>query len=129
MIHISVTLQDERCTNGKIRLVGGSLPSEGRVEMCYNQQWGTMCGYNSISTYSNVICRQLGYSPYSANVYQNSYYGQGSGGIFLYTPSLLCIGNERTLLDCYHAPVGYHQCNDHSSDLGIQCQGNCVLYL
>ena len=128
MIPITVNLQSEQCTNGKIRLVGGSIPSEGRVEMCYNQQWGTMCGYNSISTFSNVICRQLGYSPYNANVYQNSYYGQGNAGIFLYTPSLLCIGNERTLLDCYHAPVGYHRCNDHSSDLGIQCQGKCTMF-
>ena len=91
--------------------------------MCFDGQWGTMCGYESITTYSNVICRQLGYSPNGANVYNNSYFGQGNGGILLYTPSLLCMGNERTLLDCAHAPVGYHLCNDHSNDVGVSCQG------
>ena len=117
-------LPAQQCRNGKVRLVGGYVPSEGRVEICYGGQWGTMCGYESITTYSNVICRQLGYSPYGANVYNNSYFGQGSGGILLYTPNLLCLGNERTLLDCYHAPIGFHLCNNHNNDVGISCQGN-----
>ena len=118
----------QHCTNGKVRLMGGSVPSEGRVEMCYDGQWGTMCGYESITTYSNVICRQLGYSPYGANVYYNSYFGQGSGGILLYTPSLLCIGNERSLLECYHATIGFHLCSNHSNDVGVSCQGKFIYY-
>ena len=123
MVTITDQSPTQHCTNGKVRLVNGSVPSEGRVEMCYDGQWGTMCGVASITTYSSVICRQLGYSPNGANVYHNSYFGQGNGGILLYTPSLLCMGNERTLLDCAHAPVGYHLCNDHSNDVGVSCQG------
>ena len=104
--------------------MGGSVPSQGRVELCYKGHWGTICGqYGDISTYTNVICRQLGYSPYNAVTYY--YYGQGSGGIFLYTPTLLCIGNEKTLLDCYHPPIGYHECGSHSTDIGVTCQGVC----
>ena len=92
------------------------------MELCYKGHWGTICGqYGDISTYTNVICRQLGYSPYNAVTYY--YYGQGSGGIFLYTPTLLCIGNEKTLLDCYHPPIGYHECGSHSTDIGVTCQG------
>ena len=114
----------DNCTDGDVRLVGGSVPSEGRVEMCYRGLWGTICGlYYDIPTYSNVICRQLGYSPYGASVYRNGQYGQGSGGIFLSTTSFLCIGNEMTLLDCFHPTVGYQECDSHSYDLGLACQG------
>lgn len=30
-------------------------------------------------------------------------------------------------MDCYHAPIGYHRCTDHSNDIGIQCQGKYYL--
>ena len=51
------------CDNGDIRLMGGSNIYEGRVEVCWNETWGTVCdGY--WSTYdANVACRQLGFSP------------------------------------------------------------------
>ena len=51
------------CTNGDIRLQGGSNPSEGRVEICNNNQWGTVCDDFWGTTDANVACRQLGLSP------------------------------------------------------------------
>ena len=34
------------CTTGSVRLLGiGSSSTQGRVEMCYNNQWGTVCDY------------------------------------------------------------------------------------
>ena len=50
------------CINGLIRLIGGRLPSEGRVEVCADQQWGTVCDDFFDSTDAGVICGQLGFS-------------------------------------------------------------------
>ena len=50
------------CSNGEIRLVGGSVPNEGRVEVCQNQAWGTVCDDHWGNVDASVTCRQLGYS-------------------------------------------------------------------
>ena len=51
------------CNDGDIRLVGGSVAREGRVELCYLNQWGTVCDDSFSSPEAMVVCRQLGYSP------------------------------------------------------------------
>lgn len=61
-IAISTPMDD--CTDGDVRLVGGSTEYEGRVEVCINRAWGTICGryyYGWSTSDSNVVCRQLGH--------------------------------------------------------------------
>ena len=50
---------------GDVRLVGGSFPLEGRVEICLNNQWQSVCSRYTSSWSApdaKVVCRQLGYS-------------------------------------------------------------------
>ena len=58
---------DTSCNNSDVRLVGGINELEGRVEICYNKVWGSVC-HHSWSTYdANIVCKQLGHQPTGSN--------------------------------------------------------------
>ena len=54
------------CQDGDVRLVNGRNRHEGRVEVCFNETWGTICDYiypwEWNITQADVVCQQLGYS-------------------------------------------------------------------
>ena len=50
------------CADGDIRLRGGTSASEGRVEICNNHAWGTVCDDLWGTPDANVACGQLGFS-------------------------------------------------------------------
>ena len=50
------------CVTGQLRLEGGNIENEGRVEICMHNVWGTVCLESWGSADATVVCRQLGYS-------------------------------------------------------------------
>lgn len=52
------------CETGDLRLTGGTVESEGTIEVCTDGIWvGSICddGWDHLA--AQVVCRQLGYLP------------------------------------------------------------------
>ena len=110
-----------------VRLVGGEVPNEGRVEVFFNNQWGTVCyhGWDNqdakAESFAKVICRQLVYPEgnYQAVIpIYDGYYAPGTGPIWL--DDVNCTGIENDITECSHSGWGYHDCS-HSEDVAIVC--------
>ncbi len=43
-----------------MELTGGTLATEGTVQLCMNGQWGTICDDHWETADATVVCRQLG---------------------------------------------------------------------
>ena len=98
-------------------LIGGSSDKEGRVEVNFNGEWGTVCDdFWSIDD-ANVVCRQLGFGT-ALSADRVAAFGQGRGTIWL--DNLQCNGSETNLFSCPHNGPGSHNCG-HNEDAGVVC--------
>ena len=63
MICHAPSTEEGNCSDGDIRLVNGTTVSllEGRVEVCINNAWGTVCDRRFSEDDANIICRQTGH--------------------------------------------------------------------
>lgn len=52
------------CTSGDIRLSGKQTPESGRLEVCINQAWGSLCNYYWEYRDAQVVCRELGFQQF-----------------------------------------------------------------
>ena len=55
------TTSRHECSSGDLRLVGGENESEGRVEICVQGFWGTVCDSGLGQREAVVVCRQSGF--------------------------------------------------------------------
>lgn len=62
---------------GTVRLIYGHNMKEGRIQLCYNGEWHSVCGdwWSSMGAEADVVCSTLGYSAelgQAALYYKNS---------------------------------------------------------
>ncbi len=115
----------------------GGRSSEGRLEICFHNHWGTVCDDNFHAQEASLVCRELGFLSEGVLYYvrliwhtdhclligaislHSAYFGEGVGLILL--DDIECTGNETTLFDCFHSGIGTSNCL-HEEDISILCQ-------
>ena len=111
--------------NVTLRLSGGRNDTEGRVEILYNGEWGTICDDFWDLDNARVVCRQLGFRT-ALGAPTRATFGRGRGPIWL--DNVHCDGTEESIDDCSHNGWGEHNCG-HSEDAGVVCAGEHLLLL
>ena len=92
--------------------------TEGRLEMVYENVWGTICDDYWTTIDAAVACRQLGHRG-AERTYLNSAYGGAAQNVPVWLDNVVCAGDEDRLMDCPRAPradppdIGDHNCGDH----------------
>ncbi|XP_057343241.1 scavenger receptor cysteine-rich domain-containing group B protein isoform X3 [Manis pentadactyla] len=107
---------------GSVRLVGGTGPCQGRVEILHGGLWGTVCDDDWGLPDAAVVCRQLGCGAALAAT-TNAFFGYGTGHILL--DNVHCEGGESSLAACLSLGWGVHNCGHHE-DAGALCTATGV---
>lgn len=104
-----------------IRLVGGRQSNEGRVQMFYNNQWGSVCNHEWDFNDARVACRQLGYAD-ALKAINTPEYGNRTYEEVPIVDNVHCHGNEPGLEFCDNVGFGDIICRINET-AGVVCTG------
>ena len=125
------------CVPGTVRLTGGQVESEGRLEICSSRSiWGTVCNRQWTDANTKVACRALGFdftkgkylrmehlalnNP-SAGSYQTyNTFDRIPATIPIAVDYVRCLGSENTTSRCTYISHSFSGCS-HDDDIGIIC--------
>ena len=110
-----------------VRLSGGNTLNEGRLEVYYNDEWGTICQENSLWDIkeANAVCRGLGYG-IASEATSGVVFGQGSGSIW--DNPYQCNGTEVSLQQCNQGGWETPQYPEPCSDVVVICLESGKIY-
>ena len=105
---------------GSIRLTGGVSDNEGRLEVFFDGEWGSVCNRNWGRWSGTVACKDLGYESLVKVTGTSQYNSAENTPIWL--NGVQCAKYDKRIRDCVHEPVGYQPCS-HDEDVGLICSG------
>ncbi|XP_078390910.1 scavenger receptor cysteine-rich domain-containing protein DMBT1-like [Cetorhinus maximus] len=92
----------------KIRLMDGSDSCSGRVEVYYNNTWGSVCDDSWDMLDAHVACKELGCGP-AISAPGSAHFGAATSSSWL--DDVNCIGTESELFQCQSNSIGEHHCS------------------
>ncbi|XP_059506685.1 lysyl oxidase homolog 3B-like isoform X3 [Stegostoma tigrinum] len=92
--------------------------NEGRVEVSYEGEWGTICDDDFKLENAVVLCRMLGFTT-AIGWTHSAKYGKGTGRVWL--DNLDCRGTEKDVSECKSLGWGQTDCT-HEEDAGVICK-------
>uniref|UniRef100_G3NPE3 Lysyl oxidase homolog n=1 Tax=Gasterosteus aculeatus aculeatus TaxID=481459 RepID=G3NPE3_GASAC len=117
---VGVVCSDKRIPGFKfqplVRLRGGAIVGEGRVEVLKNGEWGTICDdkWNLLS--ATVVCRELGFGT-AKEALSGGRLGQGMGPVHM--NEVACSGFEKSVTECFFNKEALG-CS-HEEDAAVRC--------
>ena len=122
------------CSNGDIRLGDDNGGLRGRVEVCINMSWYTICHHGWSQREASVVCHQLGYSRYGENIKNLSsllllmctgaVWGSNLFLNYEWPMSIFnvnCTGSESSIWDCSYNNSDESGTCQQSSDVSVFC--------
>lgn len=97
--------------------MGGLSECAGRVEVFYNNEWGTICDDGWDPKDAAVVCWQLGCGV-ALSAPGLARFGWGASPICL--DDMSCTGEETDFFECQAKTWGIHNCH-HGEDAGVVC--------
>lgn len=136
---VTVLLSAAVCNEGEVRLcvrddcvimenqdflIDNRL-SVGRVEVCLDGRFGTICRDSWDNQDASVLCSELGFSRYGAIALSDAQFAEGLKPTSY--NAINCHGNESRLSDCvFVGPTGAQSCG-RFEDAEVVCQSEQIL--
>ena len=100
-----------------VRLKDGDASYQGRLEVKYNGEWGTVCNRNFNTNAATVVCNEFDLD--FVSLLNNIKPGPAGGRIWL--EEVQCNGHEQSIFNCNNSGWGNITDCSHDDDVGISC--------
>ena len=127
---------EPECNETDVRLEDGTTKADGRVEICLDGLWGSVCDSGWDSRDARVVCRQLGHDGGKFS-YQTAFilvqtlaasvallrHHVTNGSLFYHLDDVRCSGYEIKLNECEHHSTYVQYCRTRINEAGVTCNG------
>ena len=99
--------------------LNGQFSNSGRLEVYYENEWGTVCDDAFDMNDAIVACRQLGFAGVTS-FFSVGNYADAIVPHYIWLDNVECFGTETRLDECGHNGWGSENCG-HSEDIILVC--------